>query len=56
MESPCVKNCVYDPAHHLCSGCGRTLDEIAGWAQMSDEARRHIMAQLPSRLETLKSK
>ena len=55
MESPCVKICVYDPARLLCSGCGRTLDEIADWAQMSDEARRHIMAQLPARLEKLRS-
>jgi hypothetical protein len=33
----------------LCIGCGRTLDEIAGWADMSAEERRAIMALLPAR-------
>jgi predicted Fe-S protein YdhL (DUF1289 family) len=55
METPCTKICVLDPLRQLCSGCGRTLDEIADWAEMSDEMRRHVMAQLPMRLEKLKS-
>jgi hypothetical protein len=33
----------------LCIGCGRTLDEIAGWADMSTEERRAVMAVLPAR-------
>jgi predicted Fe-S protein YdhL (DUF1289 family) len=50
MESPCVKICLYDPARKLCSGCGRTLEEIAGWTSLSAEARGRIMAELPERL------
>ena len=50
MESPCVKICLYDRARQLCSGCGRTLEEIAGWTSLSDEQRRRIMAELPQRL------
>jgi len=50
MESPCVKICIYEPDRGLCSGCGRTLDEIARWTQMSEEERRRIMAELPARL------
>jgi uncharacterized protein len=50
IETPCVRVCVVDPAARLCVGCGRTLDEIARWSALTAEERRHIMAQLPSRL------
>ena len=49
VESPCVKICVVDPTTRLCLGCFRTLDEIAGWTAMTLEARRRIMAELPTR-------
>jgi uncharacterized protein len=38
-----------DACSGLCTGCGRTLDEIAGWAELSNEERRAIMALLPAR-------
>jgi predicted Fe-S protein YdhL (DUF1289 family) len=38
-----------DAGSGLCIGCGRTLDEIAGWADMGAEERRAIMAVLPAR-------
>jgi predicted Fe-S protein YdhL (DUF1289 family) len=44
------------PASGLCTGCGRTLDEIARWGGMSDSERAAIMAALPARLKTLTSK
>jgi len=50
IESPCIKICTYEPGSGVCSGCGRTLDEIARWSQMSGEERRRIIAQLPARL------
>lgn len=53
MESPCVKICTYDAASGLCSGCGRTLEEIGAWFSMTDEARRAVMQQLPERLKAL---
>lgn len=53
MESPCIKICRYDPALRLCSGCGRTLDEIAGWAALSDAQRARIMAELSARLKAV---
>jgi predicted Fe-S protein YdhL (DUF1289 family) len=34
VESPCIKVCVLDAAS-VCIGCGRTIDEIAGWSRMS---------------------
>jgi len=54
MESPCVKICTYDAAGGLCAGCGRTLDEIAAWANLSEVERRLVMAQLPARMKKLK--
>ena len=49
IESPCIKVCVVDPATGFCIGCQRTIDEIAGWSAMTPEARRLVMADLPSR-------
>jgi len=54
MDSPCVKLCVYDDAHGICAGCGRTLAEIAGWAELSDPQRRAVLAELPGRLRDLR--
>ena len=52
MLSPCIKVCVIDPASRLCTGCGRTLDEIARWGGMSEAERARIMAALPERMQT----
>lgn len=49
IESPCVKICVVHPEVRLCTGCARTIDEIAAWGRMSPEDRRAIMADLPAR-------
>jgi len=54
MESPCVKICALDPPTGLCSGCGRSLDEIGAWLNLSDEERRRIMSALPERMKRLK--
>lgn len=49
IESPCVKTCVIHSQTRLCLGCARSLDEIAQWSRMTPEARRRVMAELPSR-------
>lgn len=51
IESPCIKVCVYEPGSGLCTGCGRTLDEIARWSAMSSEERRRVMEELPARMK-----
>jgi predicted Fe-S protein YdhL (DUF1289 family) len=38
-----------DPASGLCRGCFRTLDEIAAWGTLDDDARRAVMAELAVR-------
>jgi predicted Fe-S protein YdhL (DUF1289 family) len=54
METPCIKICVLDTASGLCAGCGRTLDEIAVWANLNDAERSRVMAELPARMEKLR--
>jgi hypothetical protein len=49
VASPCISVCVMDRTTGLCSGCLRTLDEIARWGTIDDDARRAIVASLPSR-------
>lgn len=49
IESPCIKICVIEPESGLCAGCGRTLEEIAGWTGLSEDQRRRIMAELAGR-------
>lgn len=49
MESPCIKVCMMDAATGLCAGCSRSLEEIAGWAQMTDQERHRVMCELPAR-------
>lgn len=56
METPCVRICVLDAATGLCSGCGRTLDEIGDWLQFSEAERERIMAELPDRMARIKKR
>jgi uncharacterized protein len=51
METPCIKVCVIDERSGLCTGCGRTRREIAGWSSMTAKERRRTMAELPARLK-----
>ncbi|GAA0329152.1 hypothetical protein GCM10009087_44220 [Sphingomonas oligophenolica] len=53
IESPCVNICVMDDASGWCLGCGRTIDEIAGWSSGSAAWRRAVTAALPDRMERL---
>ncbi|MCE6953216.1 DUF1289 domain-containing protein [Cereibacter sphaeroides] len=53
IESPCVKLCMIHPEEGICVGCHRTIDEIAVWSRLTPEARREVMAQLPSRAPRL---
>lgn len=49
VASPCISVCRMDDATGWCSGCLRTLGEIAQWARMDDDARRAVLQQLPPR-------
>jgi uncharacterized protein len=43
--SPCMNICVLD-ATRVCTGCGRTLDEIARWGRMSAAEQWAVIARL----------
>lgn len=55
-ESPCIKVCVMHPESGLCIGCLRTIDEIAGWKQMSADARHAVLDALQQRAPLLRNR
>lgn len=56
VDSPCIQICVVHPEERICTGCYRTLDEIAQWSRMTPEERRAVMATLPARAPRLKKR
>ena len=49
IESPCVEVCQIRKGDAVCSGCFRTIEEIAGWGTMNPADRQQIMNELPAR-------
>ena len=49
VPSPCISVCRMDDASGLCSGCLRTLDEIAGWSTFDEPAKRAVWRRLAAR-------
>ncbi len=49
VPSPCINVCRMDPRSGFCEGCRRTLDEIASWSALDDDARRRVWAALAQR-------
>ena len=50
IKTPCNRVCVLHPISGLCMGCGRSVEEIAGWIDFNDKEREAIMMRLPTRL------
>lgn len=52
LESPCVLQCRIDTmvlGKYVCGGCLRTLAEIAGWHDMSDDERQEVLVLVEAR-------
>ncbi len=49
VASPCISVCVMDRTTGLCRGCLRTLDEIARWGSMDNEARHEVWRAIHGR-------
>jgi hypothetical protein len=49
VASPCINICQMDAATGWCSGCLRTLDEIAWWSQLDDDSKRAVWQELSRR-------
>jgi predicted Fe-S protein YdhL (DUF1289 family) len=54
-ESPCRDICTIDQARKLCTGCYRTLEEIAKWRRLSDAQRNKVLSVLAKRERQVKS-
>ena len=49
VPSPCINICRMDAPSGWCEGCLRTLDEIAAWGRMSEDAKRQLWVELRQR-------
>jgi uncharacterized protein len=52
VPSPCISICRIDAASGLCVGCLRTLDEIAAWSALGEDARRDVWQAIRRRRES----
>jgi len=46
MKSPCINVCDINKKTATCRGCGRTIEEITNWSNLSEEKREEIMKRL----------
>ena len=53
LPSPCQSVCVMDEARGWCTGCLRTLPEIAAWGRLDDHEKRQVWASIGERSENL---
>jgi len=53
IPSPCISVCRMHAGSGWCEGCLRTLDEIASWSVLDEEAKRAVWALLPQRRAAL---
>ncbi|MEG3081005.1 DUF1289 domain-containing protein [Halomonas sp. 5021] len=44
--SPCRQICRIEPTQSLCEGCGRRLDEIACWGQMTEADKAPVWERI----------
>ena len=47
--SPCINVCRMHEASGLCEGCLRTIDEIAAWSTLDDDAKRAVWDAIETR-------
>lgn len=53
--SPCIGICRMDDAGVYCSGCLRTLDEVAAWSTATEETRHEILSSVAARRAAVKT-
>jgi predicted Fe-S protein YdhL (DUF1289 family) len=44
IESPCISICRYED--EVCVGCGRTVNEVVGWYDMTDDEKLAVLSRL----------
>lgn len=55
-DSPCKLICTLDISEGVCTGCGRTRDDIAGWSSYSRAQRAFANIEAEKRLRIYASK
>lgn len=53
VPSPCINVCQVDVERGWCTGCLRTLEEIANWAQSSNAEKLAVLDRLVARRRAL---
>jgi predicted Fe-S protein YdhL (DUF1289 family) len=48
-HSPCIGICRMDDDNRYCSGCLRTIDEIAAWSTATEEVRWTVLHAVQER-------
>jgi len=51
VESPCISVCRYE--NEVCVGCGRTVEEVVEWYNMSDKQKQSVLNRLEKESEGL---
>ena len=51
VESPCINICKVDIERDVCIGCGRTLEEIAHWSEMTDADKEYVNANIQNKIQ-----
>ena len=49
VPSPCISVCRMHAMSGLCEGCLRTIDEIAAWSTLDEEAKRRVWRLIEKR-------
>jgi predicted Fe-S protein YdhL (DUF1289 family) len=50
VPSPCISVCHMSADTGWCEGCWRSLDEIGGWGQTSNESKRLVWSRIAQRI------
>ncbi|MBT6276510.1 MAG: DUF1289 domain-containing protein [Chromatiales bacterium] len=53
VASPCISVCTLRAGDEICTGCYRTLDEIATWGTMANDEKRRVLDQCDVRMEAM---
>ena len=44
IESPCISVCRME--NEVCVGCGRTIDDITNWYDMTDDEKQAVLNRI----------
>lgn len=56
IESPCINTCRMSADKTVCTGCLRSLAEIANWRDLTDAEKIRVIAAAQARRDTLERK